>query len=182
MTYASLPDRTLDKRELQRLVDDLASRPELWRDRIAFSHEERHYASPHRDEFVDVWLLCWTRRNDTGRHDHDLSSGAVRVVQGASTESDPRIGGSHLPVEVGAGTSFCFGPDHIHHLTGATDDTVPLHACSPPLWRLGRYDISEDDLMRRVSVSYADGLRPLDAPVARLRQTVAGVQVLSPVT
>jgi hypothetical protein len=50
VTYSSLPDRTLDKHELQRLVDDLASRPELWRERIAFSHEERYYASLHRDE------------------------------------------------------------------------------------------------------------------------------------
>ncbi|MFJ7966524.1 cysteine dioxygenase [Streptomyces sp. NPDC096324] len=166
MTYSSLPDRTLDKHELRQLVDDLAARPGLWRDLVAFSHEERHYVSLHRDAYVDLWLLCWTRRNDTGWHDHDISSGAVRVVQGALTESNPRIGGLHLSVGVGAGQSFCFGPDHIHRLTGATDDAVSLHAYSPPLWRLGQYDISEDGLMRRVSVSYADELRPLDSPAA----------------
>ncbi|MFC9635585.1 cysteine dioxygenase [Streptomyces mirabilis] len=165
MTYEALPDRTLDKRELQALVDDLATRPELWREQVAFSDEERHYASLYRDEYVDVWLLCWTRANDTGWHDHDISSGAVGVVQGALTESNPRIGGSHLSVTVGAGESFCFGPEHIHRLTGATDDAVSIHAYSPPLWRLGQYDITEDGLMRRISVSYADELRPLDLPV-----------------
>ncbi|NGO06451.1 cysteine dioxygenase [Streptomyces sp. HC44] len=166
MTYEALPDRVLDKRELKALVDDLAARPGLWREQVAFSDEQRHYASLHRDEYVDVWLLCWTRRNDTGWHDHDISSGAVSVVQGALNESNPRIGGSHLSVTVGAGESFCFGPEHIHRLTGATDDAVSIHAYSPPLWRLGQYDITEDGLMRRISVSYADELRPLDTPAA----------------
>ncbi|UQA95052.1 cysteine dioxygenase [Streptomyces halobius] len=162
--FRALPERNLDKRELQALVDELAARPCLWREDVAFSDTERHYASLHRDEHVDVWLLCWTRRNDTGWHDHDISSGAVRVVQGVLTESNPRIGGEHPATAVGAGSSFCFGPDHIHRLTGATDDAISVHAYSPPLWRLGQYDITEDGLMRRVSVSYADELRPLDAP------------------
>ncbi|MFG2286034.1 cysteine dioxygenase [Streptomyces sp. NPDC048595] len=164
--FATLPERNLDKRELRSLVDLLAARPDLWREQVAFSDTERHYASLYRDEFVDVWLLCWTRRNDTGWHDHDLSSGAVRVVQGVLTESNPRIGGEHPATAVGAGASFCFGPEHIHRLTGATDDAVSVHAYSPPLWRLGQYDITEDGLMRRVSVSYADELRPLDGPPA----------------
>lgn len=87
--FTALPERNLDKRELRTLVDGLAARPELWREQVAFSDTERHYASLYRDEFVDVWLLCWTRENDTGWHDHDLSSGAVRVVQGVLTESNP---------------------------------------------------------------------------------------------
>ncbi|MFH8349467.1 cysteine dioxygenase [Streptomyces sp. NPDC018045] len=160
--FAALPARNLGKRELRTLVDRLAGAPGLWRGEVAFSDAERHYASLHRDTYVDVWLLCWTRRNDTGWHDHDLSSGAVRVVQGVLTESNPRIGGAHLATAVPAGASFCFGPDHIHRLTGATDDAVSLHAYSPPLWRLGQYAITEDGLMRRLPVSYADELRPLE--------------------
>ncbi|WP_078624423.1 cysteine dioxygenase [Streptomyces monomycini] len=160
--FTALPARNLGKRELRTLVDRLAAAPGLWRGEVAFSDAERHYASLHRDTYVDVWLLCWTRQNDTGWHDHDLSSGAVRVVQGVLTESNPRIGGAHLAAPVRAGASFCFGPDHIHRLTGATDDAVSLHAYSPPLWRLGQYAITEDGLMRRLSVSYADELRPLE--------------------
>jgi len=37
---------------------------------------------------------------------------------------------------------------------------------SPPLWRLGQYSIDPDGVMRRVSVSYADELRPLDERLA----------------
>src|SRR5690242_3206193 len=91
-----LPARPLDKHELRELVDRLAERPELWRHHVAYSDDERHYASLHRDEYVDIWVLCWTSRNDTGWHDHDVSSGAVRVVAGALEESNPRIGGAHV--------------------------------------------------------------------------------------
>ena len=41
---------------------------------------------------------------------------------------------------------------------------ISLHAYSPPLWRLGQYTIDDGGVMRRVSVCYADELRPLDTP------------------
>ncbi len=166
MTWPSLPPHDLDRAELQALVDELAAAPELWREQVAFPDGERHYVSLHRDDHVDVWLLCWTRDNDTGWHDHDVSSGAVRVIQGALTESNPRIGGEPAVRVVGAGRSFAFGPEHIHRLTGEEDRSVSIHAYSPPLWRLGQYTIGDDGLMRRRSVSYADELRPLDEPAA----------------
>ena len=162
MTWEALPARVLDKHELQALVDDLATRPELWRDYLAFSEDKRHYVSLYRDEHVDVWLLCWTPANDTGWHDHDISSGAVRIVQGAVAESNPRIGGEHVVTVITEGRSFCFGPEHIHRMSGERDRTVTIHAYSPPLWRLGQYTIGADGVMRRVSVSYAEELRPFD--------------------
>jgi quercetin dioxygenase-like cupin family protein len=163
MTWNSLPERSLDRRELQALVDTVAARPHLWEHLVAFSGEERHFVSLYRDEHVDVWVICWTQQNDTGWHDHDISSGAVHVVRGAINEVNPRIGGAHLTTTMRAGASFCFGPEHIHRLTGEEDRTVSIHAYSPPLWRLGQYSISDDGLMRRVSVGYADELRPVVA-------------------
>ncbi|WP_018655423.1 cysteine dioxygenase [Actinomadura flavalba] len=157
-----LPPRALDKRELLDLVNELADRPDVWRRHVAFSDGERHYASLYRDEYVDVWLLCWTPENDTGWHDHDISSGAVRVVSGELAENNPRIGGEHVEVALREGASMCFGPEHIHRMTGTAPASVSIHAYSPPLWRLGQYSISDDGLMRRLSVSYADELRPLD--------------------
>jgi hypothetical protein len=162
MTWEALPARVLDKHELQALVDDLATRPELWREYLAFSDDQRHYVSLYRDEHVDVWLLCWTPANDTGWHDHDISSGAVRIVQGAVAESSPRLGGEHVVTVIAEGGSFCFGPEHIHRMSGEREATVTIHAYSPPLWRLGQYAISADGVMRRLSVSYAEELRPLD--------------------
>jgi len=163
MSFESLPERCLGKSELRELVDDLARRPESWREYVAFPDDCRHYMSLHRDEYVDVWLLCWTPENDTGWHDHDLSSGAVAVVGGALKECNPRIGGTHAETEVTEGTSFSFGPEHIHRLVGSADRSASIHAYSPPLWRLGQYSINGGGVMCRVSVSYADELRPLNA-------------------
>jgi len=164
MTISSPPARYLDKRELAELVEKLASHPDLWRGQVAYSGGRRQYASIHRDEYVDIWLICWSPGNDTGWHDHDISAGAVRVVLGALMESNPRIGGMHAQTVIAEGGTICFGPDHIHRLTCEAERSVSLHAYSPPLWRLGQYSIDDDGVMRRVSVSYADELRPLDAP------------------
>jgi predicted metal-dependent enzyme (double-stranded beta helix superfamily) len=164
LTIASLPDRCLRKAELADLVQNLAARPDIWAAHVGRSSpERRHFASIHRDEYVDVWLICWAPGNDTGWHDHDISSGAVCVIRGALEESTPRIGGAHARELVAAGRSISFGPDHIHRLTGEIDETISLHAYSPPLWRLGQYTIDDDGIMRRMSVCYADELRPLDA-------------------
>jgi predicted metal-dependent enzyme (double-stranded beta helix superfamily) len=163
-TIPTLPARYLDQRELAELVAELAGRPDLWREQVSYAGGRRHFASIQRDEYVDVWLICWSPGNDTGWHDHDLSSGAVHVVRGALMESNPRIGGVHAQKVVTAGCSFSFGPDHIHRLTGEAGQTISLHAYSPPLWRLGQYTIDDGGVMRRVSVCYADELRPLDLP------------------
>jgi hypothetical protein len=111
-------------------------------------------------------LLCWQQGDDTGWHDHDISSGAVRVVRGMVRESSPRIGGEPVTRVVDAGGSFSFGPEHIHRLAGENAQAVSIHAYSPPLWRLGQYSVDADGVMRRESVSYADELRPLEADVA----------------
>jgi len=161
MTLPSLPARNLDRDELETLVHQLARDPERWRELVDYSDEERVFMSLYRDDYVDVWLLCWTPQNDTGWHDHDISSGAVRVVQGALTESNPRIGGEPAVRVVAAGEAFSFGPDHIHRLAGERARSVSIHAYSPPLWRLGQYAITDDGVMRRQSISYADELRPV---------------------
>jgi len=164
MTFSGLPARCLDRRELAELVENLAARPDLWSDQVGYAGRRRHYASIHRDEYVDIWLICWSRGNDTGWHDHDISSGAVHVVRGALVESNPRIGGVHVQTVVAEGCSLSFRPDHIHRLTAEAGRAISLHAYSPPLWRLGQYTIDDDGVMRRVSVCYADELRPLDLP------------------
>src|SRR4029079_10827447 len=109
----------------------------------------------------DVWLLCWTPENDTGWHDHDISSGAVAVVAGELIENNRTVGDADMETRSGAGRAFSFGPEHIHRLNGAAPGSVSVHAYSPPLWRMGQYAVSEAGVLRRVSVSYADALRPI---------------------
>lgn len=158
----ALPGRTLTRDELHAWVREVASRPELWERYVRHDPESgRHYVSLYRDADIDVWLLCWNLVDDTGWHDHDMSSGAVAVTRGAVTESRPRLGGTPSSRTVRAGRVFDFGPDHIHRMGGAVDGSVSIHAYSPPLWRMGQYSISASGVMRRYSVSYADELRPL---------------------
>jgi len=162
VTLSSLPARDLDQRELLELAASVAAQSELLTPHIAFSDDKRHYVSLHRDTHVDVWLLCWTPQNDTGWHDHDISSGAVAVTRGALTEHNLAIGTSSVRTDVQAGSAFSFGPEHIHRLTGGEPGSVSVHAYSPPLWRMGQYTLSSSGVLRRRSVSYADELRPLD--------------------
>ena len=162
LTLESLPGRDLQPGELRDLVSALARDPDRWAHLVGYDDEERVYASLHRDAHVDVWLLCWTPVNDTGWHDHDISSGAVAVVAGELVENNLRVGSPGTETRVPAGHAFSFGPDHIHRLNGASRGTVSVHAYSPPLWRMGQYAVSESGVLRRVSVSYADELRPID--------------------
>ena len=162
LTLNTLPGRDLDQDELQQLAAGIAADPSQWQQHVAFSDSERHYVSLHRDTHVDVWVLCWTPENDTGWHDHDVSSGAVAVTQGCLTEHNLAIGHPSQVTEVSAGSVFAFGPEHIHRLTGRDAGSVSVHAYSPPLWRMGQYAVSPTGILRRKSVSYADELRPLD--------------------
>ena len=156
-----LPPRDLTEVELRGLVSTIAADESSWRPHVAFSDDKRHYVSLHRDAHVDLWVLCWTPQNDTGWHDHDISSGAVAVTQGRLVEHNLAIGRATLETEVAAGKVYSFGADHIHRLTGRDHGSVSIHAYSPPLWRMGQYSVA-DGVLRRQSVSYADELRPLD--------------------
>ncbi|MDO9379476.1 MAG: cysteine dioxygenase [Nocardioidaceae bacterium] len=158
---ASLPERDLTQDELLTIAQRLAERPHLWRDLVAFDDDRRHFVQLHRDGHVDIWLLCWTPVNDTGWHDHDVSSGAVAVAGGALVEHDLVLGGESNERVVTTGGSWAFGPDHIHRMTGLDDRSVSVHAYSPPLWRMGQYT-ADGGVLRRVSRSYADELRPID--------------------
>ena len=179
MNLEDLPDRPLERAELVSLAAAVAGRPELWQDELVFDDEHRHYVSLHRDTHVDVWVLCWTPSNDTGWHDHDISSGAVMVACGAVVEHNLRVGAAAVRSVVRQGEGYSFGPDHIHRMTGEAGHeggSVTIHAYSPPLWRMGQYAISRDGVLRRASVSYADELRPVDEPFpdgqARLRDAL----------
>jgi hypothetical protein len=166
MSWMPMPARNLDEPELEALVNGLALQPERWQELVSFSDQERHFVSLYRDDHVDVWLLCWTPRNDTGWHDHDISSGAVAVVEGRLVEHVLAVGVASIATAVEAGQAFSFAPDHIHRLTGLDPQSVTVHTYSPPLWRMGQYAVTASGVLRRTSVSYADELRPIDGSPA----------------
>jgi predicted metal-dependent enzyme (double-stranded beta helix superfamily) len=156
-----LPDSALDRPDLERLVSRLAERPALWQPHLDPNATERTYACLHRDAQLDVWAIFWLPENDTGWHDHDTSSGAVHVIAGELEEHALLVGAPGRRTRCGAGAAFSFGPSHIHRLTCASPTAVSIHAYSPALWRLGQYTIDPEGALHRLSVSYADELRPL---------------------
>jgi hypothetical protein len=156
----------LETRRLERIAADVAANRDVWAPHVSPDPDRRSYASLHRDAALDVWAIFWLPDNDTGWHDHDTSSGAVHVLEGALEEHALRVGGPDRHRTHRAGSTFSFGPSHIHRLTCAVPRAVSIHAYSPPLWRLGQYSVDGDGALHRLSVSYADELRPLDSPAA----------------
>ncbi len=154
----------LGKAELRDLVTQLASDPEQWRPLVRHDTGGRHFAQLWRDAHVDVWVISWGNGNDTGFHDHDMSSGAVAVVDGEVVEERLVLGGPPRALRHRAGDCFDFDAAHVHRMLQDSDTpAVTIHAYSPPLWRMGSYAIDADGTLRRQSISYAEELRPIEA-------------------
>jgi predicted metal-dependent enzyme (double-stranded beta helix superfamily) len=160
-----LPDHTLMRAELRTLVAELAANPQRWRHAVHHDAEQRIFAEIARNEHVSAWLICWMPGQDTGFHDHDLSSGAVTVIEGAVREdrltlsSDPSGGAIYA-----AGETFDFCPSDIHRVSHEGDQpTVTLHVYSPPLARMGAYVVEPSGALQRHPVGEDVELRPLAA-------------------
>jgi predicted metal-dependent enzyme (double-stranded beta helix superfamily) len=153
-------DADMEPEAIERLAGELAGRTDLWRDQVSHSEDERVYVQLYRDHHLDAWLICWTGTQDTGLHDHDLSSGAVHVVDGALDEDRLRMAGGIATARFEAGGSFHFDASRIHDVRNAEGHTtVSLHLYSPPIWRMGYYEQGEDGSLARRSYSYAEELR-----------------------
>jgi len=169
MTHPSLTplggfERDLDRAALRRLVGEIAARPELWRPLVTIDAESRRFEQLWRDTHIDVWVISWMHGHDTGFHDHDVSQGAVAVVDGALIEERLVLGGAPLERRHGAGAAFDFDASHVHRMRqDFRGPAVSIHAYSPPLWRMGTYAVAPDGTLRRASISYAEELRPVDA-------------------
>jgi Cysteine dioxygenase type I len=156
------PDRHLDRAALRELVRRVAGEPERWRNLVRRGGSDRHFEQLWRDDHVDVWVISWMSGNDTGFHDHDVSQGAVAVVEGEIVEERLRLGGPVLQLRHRAGQAFDFGASHVHRMRqDAAVPAVTIHAYSPPLWRMGAYAVDPDGTLRRESISYAEELRPV---------------------
>jgi predicted metal-dependent enzyme (double-stranded beta helix superfamily) len=153
--------------ELRSLVDDIAADEDLWRPAVHHVADRRTYELVLHDEDVMAWVISWMDDHDTGWHDHDVSSGAVHVVQGRILEERLRLGREPLARTFGPGATFHFSSSDIHRVAHAGGGpAVTVHAYSPPLWRMGAYEIGSDGGLRRHSLSYAEELRPLERVAA----------------
>ena len=126
-----------------------AERTEAWRPLVRHQEEERTYALVHRDDDVELYLVCWMPGHDTGFHDHDHSAAAITVLEGAITEERLSLAGA-VERRVKSGELVTIAKEAIHRVkhTG-TQPAVTLHAYSPPLARVGTYEVADDGALLR---------------------------------
>jgi Cysteine dioxygenase type I len=153
-------DENLSRPQLGALAVALGAEPRFWREHVRHDPESRHFVQLYRDANIDVWLICWLDAQDTGYHDHDLSSGAVHVVEGSLCEDyfhRDEQGWIDVRTRVRAsGSVFHFDGASIHGMRHAGGPgATSIHVYSPALWRMGYYEPGEGGV-RRVPITYAD--------------------------
>ena len=163
LSSRAVAGRDLSRPELLDLAHEIAAEEDLWREHVLHDATERQYQQLYRDPNIDVWLICWMHRQDTGYHDHDRSSGAVFVCEGILCEDhfhrDDDGWIRERTRRHSAGGSFDFDAAYIHGVRNETDaPATSIHVYSPALWRMGHYEADENGVMRRVAMTYADEL------------------------
>jgi predicted metal-dependent enzyme (double-stranded beta helix superfamily) len=102
--------------------------------------------------------------HDSGIHDHDISSGAVHVVEGELCEERVSWDGAPDAMRYGPGQSFDFGPSDVHRIVHAgTQPTVAIHVYSPPLRNQGVYSRGDRGQLQRHPLDHGAEVKP---PVA----------------
>jgi predicted metal-dependent enzyme (double-stranded beta helix superfamily) len=154
------PGENLTREQLSAFAVTVGNEPRFWSDHVRHDPETRHFVQLYRDTNIDVWLICWLDAQDTGYHDHDLSSGAVYVCEGALAEDFfYRDAEGWIDVrtrERAAGGVFDFDGASIHGMRHAGGPpATSIHVYSPALWRMGYYEPGEGGL-RRTAITYAD--------------------------
>ena len=145
------PGRLLGARQLADVVQRLAASPADWIARVRLNPAGRWYERIHLDDSHEVWVTSWLPGQATGFHDHGGSAGAFAVVWGTLME---RRGaavttGQVVAKPVGAGGSRAFGPRYIHDVRNAAAAVaVSVHAYSPPLPEMTRYDLTPAGLVK----------------------------------
>jgi predicted metal-dependent enzyme (double-stranded beta helix superfamily) len=128
-----------------------AGSPADWIARVRLNTAGRWYDRIHLDDSHEVWVISWLPGQATGFHDHGGAAGAFAVVFGTLTErsvTGTTATGQVLAKPVGAGASRAFGPRYIHDVSNNTPAVaVSVHAYSPPLPQMTRYDLTAGGLV-----------------------------------
>ncbi len=150
---ASQAGRLLGARQLADVVRRVAASQAEWLTRVRLNPAGRWYEQLQTDDSHEIWIISWLPGQETGFHDHGGASGAFTVVLGTLQES--RVAGgataAHVLAQpVGAGATRSFGPRYIHNVrnTDASSLAVSVHAYSPPLTAMTRYELTQSGLVR----------------------------------
>jgi predicted metal-dependent enzyme (double-stranded beta helix superfamily) len=151
--------RFLTPGQLAAEVRRMTASPAEWVARVRLDPEGRWYERIHLSDIHEVWLISWLPGQSTGFHDHGGSAGAFGTVWGELDECvvapvAAEKAGEEAAVEavvgrVTAGVVRSFGPRYVHDVrnTSATSVAVSVHAYSPPLSAMTRYDLTPGGLV-----------------------------------
>ena len=150
---ATAPGRLLGARQLGDVVRRVAASPAEWLTRVRLNPAGRWYEQIHLDGSHEVWVISWLPGQATGFHDHGGSAGAFTVVWGTLMERRV-VGGERagqvLAKPVGPGGARAFGPRYIHDVRNAVTGAVAVsvHAYSPPIPQMTRYELTAGGLVK----------------------------------
>ncbi len=170
-TITTSDQRILTPQQLAAEVRRLTASPAEWVARVRLDPEGRWYEQIHMGDAYELWLISWLPGQSTGFHDHGGANGAFGVVWGQLDEY--QVSGDAQPVRltataglsaittgpdglpattarpVTAGTVRSFGPRHVHDVRNAETGSVAVsvHAYSPPLSAMTRYDLTPGGLV-----------------------------------
>jgi len=127
--------------------------------RVRLDPEGRWYEQIHMSGSFEVWLMSWLPGQSTGFHDHGSANGAFSVVWGALEERVvSRSGTGAVERSVTQAVVRAFGPHYIHDVRNTSPDSVAvsIHAYSPPLTAMARYELTAGGLVVTATETEAD--------------------------
>jgi predicted metal-dependent enzyme (double-stranded beta helix superfamily) len=155
-TITTAKQRLLTPQQLAAEVRRLISVPAEWVARVRLDSEGRWYEQIRVNDSCELWLISWLPGQSTGFHDHGGANGAFGVVWGELDEHMVARGpvgpvgsvGSAIRA-VPAGQVRSFGAHHVHDVrnSAAGSVAVSVHAYSPPLSAMTRYDLAPGGLV-----------------------------------
>jgi rhodanese-related sulfurtransferase len=119
-------------------------------DRVRLRTEGRWYERLYHGQDHDIWVISWLPGQSTGFHDHGDSAGAFVVATGILEEYRPGEPTRVIP----PGRPRAFGPDYAHDVRNTSlAPAISIHAYSPPLSEMNKYELDGDQLVPRERAS-----------------------------
>ena len=142
-TGSARPAR-LSPARLGEIVREIVAAEQSWRSIVQFSAERRWYRRLVLADDHEIWLLSWLPGQQTGFHDHGEARGAFAVARGELRETLARPGRNRVRNRSApAGSVTTFGGGHLHNVNNAaTGPAISVHAYSPPLTAMRRYEMT----------------------------------------
>ena len=149
----------LSPARLGQIARALAARLDEWSDVLRFDPGRRWYRRLALADDHEVWLLTWLPGQGTGFHDHGHAAGAFAVARGQLREQIAAGPVQHVRRRtVTAGGVRAFGSQHVHDVANVSGEpAVSVHAYSPPLTAMRRYDLTTAGLVHIATESAEQG-------------------------